>query len=73
VLRNIVNEHPGSASVVPSISASLHAIGYSGIGYKTSGGRTVPLSKKGTNFVDAPLENVAQGKYPLSRVLYVYV
>ena len=71
--RNNVNEQPGSASVVQSISSSLNAIGYSGIGYKTSGVRTVPLSKKGTNFVDATLDNVAQGKYPLSRFLYVYV
>ncbi|MEI5640612.1 MULTISPECIES: PstS family phosphate ABC transporter substrate-binding protein [unclassified Pseudoalteromonas] len=71
--RNNVNEQPGSASVVQSISSSVNAIGYSGIGYKTSGVRTVPLAKKGTNFVDATLENVATGKYPLSRFLYVYV
>ena len=71
--RNNVNEQPGSASVVQSISSSVNAIGYSGIGYKTSGVRTVPLSKKGDNFVDATLENVATGKYPLSRFLYVYV
>ncbi|HAU05606.1 MAG TPA: phosphate-binding protein, partial [Pseudoalteromonas shioyasakiensis] len=45
--RNNVNEQPGSASVVQSISSSVNAIGYSGIGYKTSGVRTVPLSKKG--------------------------
>ena len=51
----------------------MNAIGYSGIGYKTSGVRTVPLAKKGDNFVDATLENVATGKYPLSRFLYVYV
>ena len=51
----------------------MNAIGYSGIGYKTSGVRTVPLSKKGTNYVDATLDNVAKGKYPLSRFLYVYV
>lgn len=56
-----------------SISSSLNAIGYSGIGYKTSGVRTVPLAKKGSHFVDATLENVAQGKYPLSRFLYLYV
>ena len=31
------------------------------------------LAKKGDNFVDATLENVATGKYPLSRFLYVYV
>jgi phosphate transport system substrate-binding protein len=71
--KNNVNEQPGSASVVQSISSSLNAIGYSGIGYKTSGVRTVPLAKKGTNYVDATLENVATGKYPLSRFLYVYV
>ena len=71
--RNNVNEQPGSASVVQSISSSVNAIGYSGIGYKTSGVRTVPLAKKGDNFVDATLENVAKGKYPLSRFLYVYV
>lgn len=71
--RNNVNEQPGSASVVQSTSSSLNAIGYSGIGYKTSGVRTVPLAKKGDNFVDATLENVATGKYPLSRFLYVYV
>lgn len=71
--RNNVNEQPGSASVVQSISSSVNAIGYSGIGYKTSGVRTVPLAKKGDNFVDATLDNVAKGKYPLSRFLYVYV
>src|SRR5690606_37274904 len=42
-----VNEQPGSASVVQSISSTLNAIGYSGIGYKTSSVRAVPLSKKG--------------------------
>ncbi|ATC95776.1 PstS family phosphate ABC transporter substrate-binding protein [Pseudoalteromonas tunicata] len=71
--RNNVNEQPGSASVVQSISSSVNAIGYSGIGYKTSGVRTVPLAKKGNNFVDATIDNVASGQYPLSRFLYVYV
>ena len=71
--RSNVNEQPGSASVVQSISSSVNAIGYSGIGYKTSGVRTVPLAKKGTKFVDATLDNVAKGKYPLSRFLYLYV
>ena len=42
-----VNEQPGSASVVQSVSQSLNAIGYSGIGYKTAGVKAVALSKKG--------------------------
>ncbi len=42
-----VNEQPGSASVVQSISSSLNGIGYSGIGYKTASVKTVALAKKG--------------------------
>ncbi|MBE1074285.1 substrate-binding domain-containing protein, partial [Escherichia coli] len=34
--RPNVNEQPGSASVVQSVSQSLNGIGYSGIGYKTA-------------------------------------
>jgi phosphate transport system substrate-binding protein len=72
--KSTVNEQPGSASVVQSVATGLNAIGYSGIGYKTSGVRTVPLAKKdGDEFVDATEANALSGKYPLSRVLYVYV
>ncbi|GHE81488.1 PstS family phosphate ABC transporter substrate-binding protein [Thalassotalea profundi] len=71
--KNNVNEQPGSASVVQSVSASLNGIGYSGIGYKTSGVRALPLSKKGDKFVEATMENAVSNKYPLSRFLYVYV
>jgi len=71
--KNTVNEQPGSASVVQSVSASLNGIGYSGIGYTTSGVRALPLSKKGDNFVEANMENAVSKKYPLSRFLYVYV
>jgi len=71
--KNTVNEQPGSASVVQSVSASLNGIGYSGIGYQTSGVRALPLTKKGDNFVEANMKNAVSGKYPLSRYLYVYV
>lgn len=71
--KTTVNEQPGSASVVQSISASSNGIGYSGIGYKTSGVRAVPLTKKGSKFIEATADNAASGKYPLSRFLYVYV
>jgi len=72
--KNNVNEQPGSASVVQSVSTSVNGIGYSGIGYKTSGVRAVPLTKKvGGEYVDATPENAVSGKYPLSRFLYVYV
>ncbi|WP_455217398.1 PstS family phosphate ABC transporter substrate-binding protein [Kaarinaea lacus] len=71
--KNNVNEQPGSASVVQSVSSSLNGIGYSGIGYKTSGVRAVPLAKKGTDFVEATPDNAVNKTYPLSRFLYVYV
>ena len=72
--RNTVNEQPGSASVVQSVSASINGIGYSGIGYTTSSVRAIPLSKEtGKEFVSANPENAIAGKYPLSRFLYVYV
>ncbi len=69
-----VNEQPGSASVVQSISSSLNGVGYSGIGYKTASVKTVALAKKGTtNFVEDTEENALNGKYPLSRFLFLYV
>lgn len=72
--KSSVNEQPGSASVVQSVSTGLNAIGYSGIGYKTSGVRALPLAKKdGEPFVEANDENAISGKYPLSRALFVYV
>ncbi|MEX1670713.1 PstS family phosphate ABC transporter substrate-binding protein [Zhongshania guokunii] len=72
--KNGVNEQPGSASVVQSVSTSINGIGYSGIGYKTSSVRAVPLAKdEKSAFVEANAENATKGSYPLSRFLYVYV
>ncbi|WP_039860692.1 PstS family phosphate ABC transporter substrate-binding protein [Photobacterium sp. SKA34] len=71
--RNNVNEQPGSASVVQSVSTSLNAIGYSGIGYKTTGIKAIPVAREGNDYVEATIENSVSGHYPLSRFLYVYV
>lgn len=69
-----VNEQPGSASVVQSISSSLNSIGYSGIGYKTPGVRALPLAtKEGAKPVEATEANALNKSYPLSRYLYIYV
>ncbi|MDP2171112.1 MAG: phosphate ABC transporter substrate-binding protein PstS family protein, partial [Rhodocyclaceae bacterium] len=71
--RNVA-EQPGSASVVQSVTGQLGAIGYSGIGYKTSGVRALPLSKKtGEPFVEADAKHAIDGTFPLARVLYFYV
>ena len=72
--RNNVNEQPGSASVVQSVSTTVNSIGYSGLGYVTSGVKAVPLAKKaGSPFVEATAEKAVTGEYPLSRFLYIYV
>jgi len=72
--KNNVNEQPGSASVVQSVSTSVNSIGYSGIGYRTSSVRAVPLARaEGEVFVQASPENATNGSYPLSRFLYIYV
>jgi phosphate transport system substrate-binding protein len=72
--KNEVKEQPGSASVVQGVTEDKAGMGYSGIGYKTSGVRTLPLaSKQGQPFVEPTFENAAKGAYPLARFLYVYV
>jgi phosphate transport system substrate-binding protein len=72
--KDQVNEQPGSASVVQGVTSSLNAIGYSGIGYRTSGVRAVPLSKEqGGEFVEVNEQSAVSGKFPLARFLYVYV
>ncbi len=72
--KNTVNEQPGSASVVQAVSSSLNGIGYSGMGYVTSGVRAVPIAEEdGAEPIPADAENVASGDYPLARYLYVYV
>lgn len=72
--RDSVNEQPGSASVVQSVTKALGGIGYSGIGYKTSGVNAVALAKEeGGEFVPASPDMAVAGKFPLARFLYVYV
>ncbi|GJM12101.1 MAG: phosphate-binding protein PstS [Pseudohongiella sp.] len=72
--KSNVNEQPGSASVVQSVSTSINGIGYSGIGYRTSSVRAVPIAKAaGSEYFEATPENSVAGNYPLARFLYVYV
>jgi phosphate transport system substrate-binding protein len=72
--KDEVKEQPGSASVVQGVTVDRYAIGYSGIGYATSGVRAVPIAEKpGASCVEATAENAYSGKYPLARFLYVYV
>ncbi len=72
--KDEVKEQPGSASVVQGVTEDQAGIGYSGIGYRTSGVHALPLSmKSGQPFVEPTYENATGGSYPLSRYLFVYV
>lgn len=72
--KDQVKEQPGSASVVQGVTEDTYGIGYSGIGYKTSGVKALLLAKKaGEPFASTEPEEVYAGKYPLARYLYLYV
>ena len=70
--RDTVKEQPGSASVVQGVTEDRFGMGYSGIGYKTSGVKVVPLAEKDA-FSSGSYEDVKSGKYPLARFLYIYI
>jgi len=72
--KDTVKEQPGSASVVQGVTEDRFGIGYSGIGYKTSGVKAVPLAdKEGGAYSDGSYDDVRSGKYPLNRFLFVYI
>jgi phosphate transport system substrate-binding protein len=73
--RDEVKEQPGSSSVVQGVASDKFGIGYSGIGYKTSDVRAVPLAAEAgsTDYVAAEPENAYSGEFPLARFLYLVV
>jgi phosphate transport system substrate-binding protein len=71
--KSTVKEQPGSSAVVQGVASDIGGIGYSGIGYMTSGVRAVPLGEEEGKFVEATYENSVGGDYPLARFLYIYV
>jgi len=72
--KDTVKEQPGNASVVLGVTEDKGGIGYSGMGYVTSGVKALPLAKEnGETAYAANYENVLSGKYPLGRMLYVNI
>lgn len=71
--KDAVNEQPGSSAVVRGVEQTLGGIGYSGIGYRTSGVRAIPLGPEvGGPTFEPNADNAATGDFPLARFLYVY-
>jgi phosphate transport system substrate-binding protein len=69
-----VKQQPGSEAVVQGVASDWLAIGYSGIGYKTDGVRTIPLALySGGPCYDTSAEATLSGKYPFARYLRIYL
>ncbi len=72
--KDTVNEQAGSSAVVSSVASDREGIGYSGIGYRTSEVRAVPLAKDAQSpRVEPTFAAALRGEYPLGRTLYIYV
>lgn len=72
--KDTVKEMPGSASVVQAVTEDRFGIGYSGIGYATSGVKKLRIAEKaGTKFISAEAANVYNDTYPLRRFLFVAI
>jgi phosphate transport system substrate-binding protein len=71
--RNTVKEQPGSSAVIQGVGSDQYALGYSGIGYKTSAVRALPVGEKDGEYFEANYENCLSGDYPLARFLIIYV
>jgi phosphate transport system substrate-binding protein len=72
--KDTVKEQPGSASVVQGVTEDLYGIGYSGIGYRTSGVKALKIAKKaGEPYYGTDADTVYGGDYPLARFLYLYI
>ena len=69
--RSTVKEQPGSSSVVQGIANDLGGIGYSGIGYKTSGVKALALTEAAGGAMhepsagELPQRGVSDGTVPV--------
>ena len=67
-----VKEQPGSSAVVQGVSSDLGGLGYSGIGYKTSGVKALKIAGDEGGHYEPTAENCLTGDYPLARTLLIY-
>ncbi|MGJ8681276.1 PstS family phosphate ABC transporter substrate-binding protein [Paraglaciecola sp.] len=68
-----VSLQPGSTSLIQVISHTKFAIGFSGLGFKTSGVKALPLLSNDGEIVPSTAANVQNQTYPLARFLYIYI
>ena len=68
-----VKEQPGSSAVIQGVGADLYAIGYSGIGYRTSSVRAIAVGGEDGELYEPTYDNALAGDYPMARFLNIYV
>jgi phosphate transport system substrate-binding protein len=72
-VSHMVGGH-GPASIVMDVVKDPQGIGFSGIGYRTSMVRAVPIAAvKGGRYVEPSFESVMDGSYPLRRNMFFYI
>jgi phosphate transport system substrate-binding protein len=68
---SIVHEQPSNPAVRTAITNTDYSIGYIGFGFLTNDVVAVSLAEEeGAEYVPATLENIQNGSYPISRLLY---
>lgn len=71
--KDTVKEAVGASAVIQAVATDKYAIGYSGIGAATADVRALPIAKDAkSDALDANADNAYSGKYPMTRLLYVY-
>jgi phosphate transport system substrate-binding protein len=62
-----------SQAIADEVAGNAAAIGYYGMGYISAKQKTLAVAKDETSEFEAPtIENVINGKYPISRPLFLY-
>lgn len=63
---------PGTAAVVNAVKSDKKGIGFGGVGYSQGLKEAAIKSESGESFLPTK-ENILNGKYPISRYLYLYL
>lgn len=65
---------PSSEGIISEVSDNPNAIGYDGLGYVTDSVKVLGIAKTADQpFILPSVETVNNGKYPISRDLYMYI
>jgi phosphate transport system substrate-binding protein len=67
----IVHEQPSNPAVRTAVASTQYSVGYVGFGFLNNDIVAVALAKEeGDTYVPVTLENIQNGSYPISRLLY---